>query len=60
MQQPKNFVRITFKRWLKLNAYRFMNAPRITGKHKNDFHFKLSGITKQFVVSIHHGIAFDI
>ncbi len=59
-QEPKNFVRVTVKRWLKQNVHRFLNRPRITGKKKHGFDLKFSGITKQLVVNIHHGWAFEI
>ena len=58
--EPKNFARITVKSWLKKNANRFLNPPRITDVRKNGFSLKFRGITSQIVLSIHHGFAFEV
>lgn len=58
--EPKNFARVTVKRWLKRNANRFLNPPRITDVKKNGFSLKFKGITPQIVLSIHGGWAFNV
>ena len=60
LSEPKNFAHLTVKHWLKKNANRFLNPPRITDVRKNGFSLKFKGITQQIVLTIHHGIAFEV
>lgn len=57
--EPINFARVTVKRWLRKNASRFSNPPRITDVRKSGFFLKFRGITPQIVLSIHGG-AFEV
>ena len=50
--EPKNFAYLTVKHWLKKNANRFMNPPRIIDVRKNGISLKFRGITPQIVLRI--------
>lgn len=50
--EQKKFAHLTVKHWLKNNAHRFTNPPRITNVRKSGFTLKFRGITPQIVVSI--------
>lgn len=58
--EPKNFARVTVKRWLMNNASRFLNPPRITDVSKNGFSLKFRGITPQIVLRIYQGWALEV
>lgn len=58
--EPKNFARVTVKRWLRKNASRFLNPPRMTDVKKDGFSLKFQGIIPQIVLSIHGGFALEV
>lgn len=57
---PKDFARITVKRWMKNSASRFHNPPRMTDIHKHGFSLKFKGLSPQIALCIHHDHAFEI
>ena len=58
--EPKNFARLLIKHWLKKNANRFLNPPKITNMGKNGFSLKFKGITSQIMLRIYQGRALEV
>ena len=58
--EPKNYVRLLVKHWLRKNANRFLNLPRITNVGKNGFSLKFKGITSQIILRIYQGRALEV